>query len=69
MQNNFLMIPYKLGKFVFHSNHSRIDYDPCTEFKCKYYGSERVNFSRGKQIANLALSNLKRKNETANGML
>lgn len=30
------------------------------EFKCKYYGNERVNFSRGKQIANMALTKLKR---------
>ena len=35
------------------------------EFSCKYYGSERVNFSRGKQIADLALNKLKTANNHA----
>jgi len=35
------------------------------EFSCRYYGSERVNFSRGKQIADLALNKLKTANNHA----
>ena len=37
------------------------------EFACKYFGSERVNFSRGKQIADLALNKLKTADQFANG--
>ena len=36
------------------------------EFSCRYYGSERVNFSRGKQIADLALNKLKTANNQSN---
>ena len=40
---------------------------PTMEFNCKYFGSERVNFSRGKQIADLAISKLKTADQNANG--